>query len=74
MDYLESAMTAMKSSLELIDAAEEGGRYSDMYMRRSEDQLQRALTLALISLAGDIRRIAEALEEKQRETITLSHD
>ena len=65
MDFLKDAISAYQYSLDAFDRSEEAtsDRMRDAALRVSAQNEHRAMTLALLSLAQDVRRVADALSE-----------
>lgn len=67
MDFLREAMNTWQASIDAFDRSEEASseRVAAAALRTSERLASVAQTLALLSLAEDVRRIADALESRQ---------
>ena len=67
MDFLREAMNTWQASIDALDRSEEASseRVVAAALRVSERLASVAQTLALLSLAEDVRRIADALESRQ---------
>ena len=63
VDFLKDAIAALTLSQDMAERAGNSEHYFDTYMRRSGEQSQRAMMLAIISLAQDVRRVADTLRE-----------
>lgn len=60
-DFLKMAVKALAGSDSLSEKADNSEYYSDTFEKRSREELARAQALALLSLATDVRRLADAL-------------
>lgn len=60
MDYLKEAIDAMKAADAALGAAENSGRYS-AYMGIYESHIKNVELFIMLSIASDLRRIAEVL-------------
>lgn len=62
MDFLKEAAAAMSKGLDMAQRADNSEHYRETFTQARREWMEQAQAMALLSLAQDVRRVADALE------------